>query len=189
MAFGLSLGSWCDYGKLPHHSVLSYRMWLTSLDGCKTHHQEPSDSPTGLERPRHSGSGCDYLQEVVLTLRRRIYEAQLGRDREAVDELNEHLRREVEDKMTRLGDVHGLVLTQLEMTCGACPSQWEGRLLDGRFVYVRYRWGCLAVGMEATMEDAIMNRELVLSTGDNFHGVMSTKEMLAVTGFVLGGQV
>lgn len=81
----------------------------------------------------------------------------------------------------------GLVLTQLEVTCEACPSQWEGRLADGRFIYVRYRWGCLAVGIEATMEDAIRNREIVLTTGDNFHGVMSTKEMLVHTGFVLAG--
>jgi hypothetical protein len=30
-------------------------------------------------------------------------------------------------------------------TCGACPTQYEGRLLDGRMVYIRYRWGYLSI--------------------------------------------
>jgi len=30
-------------------------------------------------------------------------------------------------------------------TCGACPSQWEGKTDRGHNVYVRYRWGYLSV--------------------------------------------
>ena len=30
-------------------------------------------------------------------------------------------------------------------TCGACPSQWEGSLDDGRAIYIRYRHGYLSI--------------------------------------------
>ncbi|WP_028058300.1 hypothetical protein [Candidatus Solirubrobacter pratensis] len=46
-------------------------------------------------------------------------------------------------------------ITDLEQTCWACPSQWEGKLADGRHVYIRYRWGFLRVTVGATMNDAI----------------------------------
>ena len=32
-----------------------------------------------------------------------------------------------------------------EMTCSACPAQWQGRTQGERPVYVRYRWGYLSV--------------------------------------------
>lgn len=35
---------------------------------------------------------------------------------------------------------------EIEQTCRACPSQWEGQLLDGRYFYVRYRSGRLRIG-------------------------------------------
>jgi len=34
---------------------------------------------------------------------------------------------------------------ELRNTCVACPAQWEGRTEDGKWVYVRYRWGWLSV--------------------------------------------
>lgn len=33
---------------------------------------------------------------------------------------------------------------ELAKTCDACPSQWEGRLADGRGIYIRFRWGTLS---------------------------------------------
>lgn len=36
-------------------------------------------------------------------------------------------------------------VVELRQTCGACPSQWEGRTDDGKWVYVRYRFGWLSV--------------------------------------------
>ena len=33
-------------------------------------------------------------------------------------------------------------------TCSMCPSQWEGITLDGKKVYVRYRWGYLRVEVD-----------------------------------------
>lgn len=48
-----------------------------------------------------------------------------------------------------------LKVAQLEMTCGACPSQWEGELEDGRAIYIRYRWGRLGVVIAPTMQAAL----------------------------------
>lgn len=38
-----------------------------------------------------------------------------------------------------------IVVESITMTCGACPTQWEGHTNDGKSVYVRYRWGYLSV--------------------------------------------
>ena len=65
---------------------------------------------------------------------------------------------------------------QMERTCFACPSQWEGRTADGRRVYIRYRYGRLnaEVGSEevfgyrvggaldGTMSDEAMRDHLAL---------------------------
>jgi hypothetical protein len=48
-----------------------------------------------------------------------------------------------------------IVVEQLVQTCGACPSQWEGRTRDGARIYVRYRYGTLAIGIGATLDAAI----------------------------------
>jgi len=34
---------------------------------------------------------------------------------------------------------------QLEQTCSACPSQWEGTTECGKDIYIRYRWGSLSL--------------------------------------------
>lgn len=36
-----------------------------------------------------------------------------------------------------------------------CPAQYEGRLIDGRWFYFRYRWGWAYVGVGATLDEAI----------------------------------
>lgn len=43
----------------------------------------------------------------------------------------------------------------LRKTCLACPSQWEGRLGDGRTIYARYRGGVLSVGVGNDIDEAI----------------------------------
>jgi len=50
-----------------------------------------------------------------------------------------------------------VVVTHLVRTCSRSPSQWEGQTSDGRFVYVRYRWGCLQIGIGPSLDDAISN--------------------------------
>ncbi len=58
-----------------------------------------------------------------------------------------------------------IVVREIRKTCGACPAQWEGWTVDGRSVYVRYRWGFLSirVGGESYYEDTV---------GDGLHGCM-----------------
>ena len=85
-------------------------------------------------------------------------------------------------------------LRTLDMTCGACPSQWEGTTEDGRVIYVRYRHGLLTAGVGSTMDDAVTagwNPDRFPGDGVLIHneqvteddlGVMSTDEMLERTG-------
>jgi hypothetical protein len=48
-----------------------------------------------------------------------------------------------------------LVVTELSMTCDACPVQFEGRVDDGRYVYIRSRHGGLRVGVGPTLKAAV----------------------------------
>ncbi len=74
-------------------------------------------------------------------------------------------------------------LTSLRQTTGACPSQWEGTTDDGRFVYARYRFGELTIGVGASVEDAVVpfggdNLLLAVEVGGEWDGAMTTDEML-----------
>ena len=68
-------------------------------------------------------------------------------------------------------------VVQWRQTCMACPSQWEGRLDDGRFFYGRYRWGYLSLGFGDVLDAAVMNGN---SWGEkvsgDFDGDMPTHE-------------
>jgi hypothetical protein len=48
-------------------------------------------------------------------------------------------------------------VTELTQTCGACPTQWEGRTADDHYIYVRFRWGALRIGIGATDAAAVDN--------------------------------
>ncbi len=82
--------------------------------------------------------------------------------------------------LARRAPLGHLTTVSLAQTCDACPAQWEGRLTDGRALYVRYRHGWL----QAEVEDECV---LSVAVGDRFHGCMETDEMLVLTGLkVLG---
>ena len=68
-------------------------------------------------------------------------------------------------------------ITELRMTCGACPSQWEGRTADGRHVYIRFRWGELTAGISDSLDEAIGHDVYAENLSDAFDGTMSTEEM------------
>lgn len=74
---------------------------------------------------------------------------------------------------------------EVELTCQACPSQWEGTLADGRHVYVRFRFGVLSVGLGATVEEARCDetfREMISDGLDGFirwEGVLEAVEKKA----------
>jgi len=89
-------------------------------------------------------------------------------------------------------------ITHIEQTCGACPSQWEITLKNGHMIYVRYRWGCLYIGMSAkptnNIDYAIYdNSSLTLldeQVGGEFHGHMTTEQMMEhLTPFLSDGVI
>ena len=74
---------------------------------------------------------------------------------------------------------------EINMTCMACPSQWEGFLEDGRMFYARYRWGYLTLNLSlAPTEDVSVaihgNRLISKSIGDPYEGIMTTEELQVI---------
>jgi len=74
-------------------------------------------------------------------------------------------------------------IEDIEHTCWACPSQWEGTLTDGRMFYIRYRWGHLTfyVSENPTINlyDALNTEPLVSKQcGEEFDGVMGLDEVM-----------
>lgn len=73
-------------------------------------------------------------------------------------------------------------VTKLIRTCSACPSQWEGETEDGRYLYIRYRWGRLRGGVYKSDIDFIKNggdyNLLVKILTETPDGYMTTKEMM-----------
>lgn len=63
----------------------------------------------------------------------------------------------------------------IKMTCGACPSQWEGQTVDGVSLYIRYRWGYLRV--ESPFDSYEGKTLLGIQIGNEYHGEMETEEM------------
>ena len=77
-------------------------------------------------------------------------------------------------------------VTDIEMTCGACPSQWEGHTDDDRQIYVRYRWGNLTIEVSEpgdTEKNAAVFGELVFEAqcGDGLSGIMSYNKLKELT--------
>lgn len=68
------------------------------------------------------------------------------------------------------------LVSEAEMTCAVCPVQYEGKLLDGRWFYFRYRfgWASLAVGPDY---DTVMGRQDVgMAVGDSLQGFFDADE-------------
>lgn len=63
-------------------------------------------------------------------------------------------------------------------TCGGCPEQYEGRLIDGRFFYFRYRHGRAELGIGATLEDAVRSSayQQVLIVNDRLSGMFDSED-------------
>lgn len=80
----------------------------------------------------------------------------------------------------------GLPVKEIEMTCFACPSQWDVYLEDERELYVRYRWDWLTVSMRHDSDDTHWHawNEVIFEKkvgDDGFGGCMDTDEMLEHT--------
>jgi hypothetical protein len=69
-------------------------------------------------------------------------------------------------------------------TCNACPSQWSGKLADGREIYARFRWGHLTVTISPKVgEDAVFGTLVAEWSDDSggWGGVMDDDQLRAVT--------
>lgn len=80
-------------------------------------------------------------------------------------------------------------VAELRLTCSASPSQWEGRLADGRPIYIRYRWGGLRVHfgpVGGTVNDALDSTAWFDDdAGEKMGGVISLAEVVEATGLVV----
>jgi hypothetical protein len=69
-----------------------------------------------------------------------------------------------------------IVAKNLEQTCFACPSQWEGETVDGKKFYIRYRFGWLSLHLfKYEFADSIVIAEMAV--GPSMRGIMSFEEM------------
>lgn len=69
-------------------------------------------------------------------------------------------------------------LSDLTKTCDSCPAQWEGVAVDGRPVYVRYRWGGLTISIAEVGDDPVGGQTLAsLDIGDGLDGVLSERQL------------
>lgn len=70
----------------------------------------------------------------------------------------------------------------LECTCTSFPSQWEGHDDEGRYVYVRYRFGRLTV--ERAQNALLAGSELLVTAqvGGRYDGEMSEATMREIVG-------
>ncbi|MBW8687903.1 hypothetical protein [Chitinophaga rhizophila] len=71
-------------------------------------------------------------------------------------------------------------IIQIECTCSASPTQYEGILEDGRMFYFRFRWGKLSISESSNpteeIDDAIVGTVILEDeTSDQWNGALSTE--------------
>jgi hypothetical protein len=76
-----------------------------------------------------------------------------------------------------------IVVRTLVRTCERSPSQWEAKTEDGLYLYVRYRWGHLEIGIGLSIDDAIDNSGNVFEKqlGSKLDGSMGLEELRQAT--------
>ena len=83
-----------------------------------------------------------------------------------------------------------LKVVKLEKTCRACPAQWEGKLEDGRMIYIRYRWGRLSIrvskGAKSDIREAIRGEEILgIEHGDDLDGTMDFQTLVNLSAGII----
>ena len=76
-------------------------------------------------------------------------------------------------------------VVSITQTCSACPSQWEGKLEDGRMIYIRYQYGGLTIRVsvlptddvgEAVMGDYIFKKQI----GEELDGFIGLNSIIDI---------
>lgn len=65
-------------------------------------------------------------------------------------------------------------------TCSGCPTQYEGYLESGEYVYFRYRWGWASLEISRSIQDWWSNEYVfgkVEKIGDEWAGVLGEWEV------------
>ncbi len=70
-------------------------------------------------------------------------------------------------------------ITELQQTCRAYPSQWEGKTEHGWAVYIRYRNGELQCGVASSLDDAIEFSESIAGDWGDGNGLIELAEVAA----------
>lgn len=73
-------------------------------------------------------------------------------------------------------------IIELVCTCPAVPSQWEGKLDDGNYIFIHYRYGKFTVGIgpdiKTAVENSICKAFMLKYIGGTLDGFMEYPEML-----------
>lgn len=81
-----------------------------------------------------------------------------------------------------------LEIAEIRRTSLRAPSQWEGRLTDGRPIYIRYRAGFLSVNIgpeDGSIDDALDATYWFARQIDNEgHGYIELDEVCRLTGLI-----
>lgn len=80
-------------------------------------------------------------------------------------------------------------VTTLTLTCGGCPTQWEGSLDTGECIYIRYRWGYLTISAAPTVDRAVscylVDEEarviLEQEVGNPYDGWLTAEQLVELT--------
>lgn len=70
---------------------------------------------------------------------------------------------------------HPLVASSVQ-TCYGCPDQYEGKLIDGRWFYFRYRHGWASLAVSDDYNEVVGRSDVGVAVGDGLQGVFEDAE-------------
>jgi hypothetical protein len=73
-----------------------------------------------------------------------------------------------------------MIITELKRTCSAFPTQWEGKLGNKEYIYIRYRFGNFTIGIGESLDEAVIDNRRCIKYGEEYSGVMSNEEMINI---------
>lgn len=71
----------------------------------------------------------------------------------------------------------GRKVVELRKLTDCCPTQWEGKLADGRYIYIRFRWDTLIVRVARTEDEAFAPNSKPFIVIENVTGVDNAGEI------------
>ena len=83
-----------------------------------------------------------------------------------------------------------IVVKEIEQTCVACPSQWEGYTDDGRCIYIRFRWGLLSARIGSPGDKSefagVRGKEILrMQLGDSYLGFLDYEDLAKATSGII----